>query len=346
MTLELIHTSVPKDVDGRVGFGVAAMTQHMPLPLVQELAAMSDLGSDEAAMPGWSRFSYVVVSAGGKSHSVVSRVGGCGPDYSGRPNRVAHHLVVEPQERPQTSPAVLLRAFQFEQCVPAVGRRPNGPMLPRPIALSGDLPGGTALWGRHLAPRLAESRLLVVVTGFPAGGALVALQALYAAFGPEKVWKIQCATRPGARFNPNLPMIFALDAASDIARVRAAHPASQVIDLSAPPPVEAATTSVPRPGSVPAGPGRPVPVVPPSAPAPARPSGPGSPPPSSSIPIQLAPGHPVARGSVRPAESGHRQTASQGALGGLEPALVTDIMIVLGGIMMITALVILVVKGW
>lgn len=343
MTQELVHASVPRDVDGRVGFGVVAVTEQMPPQLIQELSAMSDLASDETNSVGWARHSYVVVSAAGRSHAVVSRVGGCGPDYSGRANRVAHHVVVEPTERTQTSPGVMLRAFPFDESVPTVGRRPVGPSLPRPIALPTDVPPHAAAWGRHLASRLSDSRTVVMVTGFPAGGALAVLQALYSAFGPERAWKIQCSTRPGARFNPNLPMVYAVEGGADEAQIRATHPSAQVVDLAGPPPADAAP-AVPKPIVQGGGEPRGRAVVPPAAPpaAPPRPAGPSGPPSRSPIPlVNEAP-----RGKYPYSLTGREHPLLTPASSrGIEPGLITDIMIVVGGTMLLSAVVILASKA-
>lgn len=342
MTQELVHASVPRDVDGRVGFGVVAVTEQMPPQLIQELSAMSDLASDETNSVGWARHSYVVVSAAGRSHAVVSRVGGCGPDYSGRANRVAHHVVVEPTERTQTSPGVMLRAFPFDESVPTVGRRPVGPSLPRPIALSTDVPPYAAAWGRHLASRLSDSRTVMMVTGFPAGGALAVLQALYSAFGPERAWKIQCSTRPGARFNPNLPMVYAVEGGADEAQIRATHPSAQVVDLAGPPPADAAP-AVPKPAVRGGGEPHGRAVVPPAAPpaAPPRPAGPSGPPSRSPIPLSDEP----QLGSYPSRPHGHRPMAASSGSRGIEPGLITDIMIVVGGTMLLSAVVILASKA-
>ncbi len=77
----------------------------------------------------------------GHVHDVLSRIGPAGLDYSGRPNKYAHHVILEPEERPDGGPAWLLsqpgflrEAWEGEPRILA-----EGPPVPR-----GDRPPGIA----------------------------------------------------------------------------------------------------------------------------------------------------------------------------------------------------------
>jgi hypothetical protein len=52
--------------------------------------------------------SHLRLTVGGKVFSVLSRIGPAGLDYSGRPNKYAHHVVLEDKERSEGGPAWLL----------------------------------------------------------------------------------------------------------------------------------------------------------------------------------------------------------------------------------------------
>ena len=57
--------------------------------------------------------SHLRIAWGGKTLSVISRVGPAGLDYTQRSNICAHHVVLEPGECPAGGPAWLLRYPEF-----------------------------------------------------------------------------------------------------------------------------------------------------------------------------------------------------------------------------------------
>ena len=82
------------------------MTPHMPGPLVDRLEALSGYQPvfpphDPSAVLNPIAFSHLRLTIGGKMVSVLSRIGPAGLDYSGRPNKYAHHVVLEGAERPK-----------------------------------------------------------------------------------------------------------------------------------------------------------------------------------------------------------------------------------------------------
>jgi hypothetical protein len=132
MSMELVHASVERGLRGGSGFATAAATRGMPAQLEQALADLSAYDFHPTRAIGADRveWSHRVLTLSGKSHTVLSRIAPCGNDWSGRPNRVAHHLVLEPAERAETGPAAMLAAFEsFATEVPAVEERAAQPQL-------------------------------------------------------------------------------------------------------------------------------------------------------------------------------------------------------------------------
>lgn len=175
MSQELHYTSVPRGLKpGSRGFCTVGLTAHMPGPLVERLEALSGYQPvfpphDPSAALNPIVFSHLRLTIGGKVMNVLSRIGPAGLDYSGRPNKYAHHVVLEGSERPEGGPAWLLSQTGFMQSewdgeprefsigrVPPQGDRPAG--LARAWqALTGD--GG---WAGVLAESfLADSRKTV-----------------------------------------------------------------------------------------------------------------------------------------------------------------------------------------
>ena len=72
MSVELVHSSVPRDLDGQQGFGVAAMTRDLPRALRDELVARSD--GSELAGGAHRVVSYVVCQSGGAAWPVLTAV--------------------------------------------------------------------------------------------------------------------------------------------------------------------------------------------------------------------------------------------------------------------------------
>lgn len=133
MSFELIHTSVQKGLRGDSGFATAIATRGIPTAIEPVLAELSAYDVDSGRSVGADRIDWAhrIVNVGGKSFTVLSRTGPCGPDWSGRPNRVAHHILLSPEERAAAGPAWSLEAFSsFAESVPAVEERASGPSAP------------------------------------------------------------------------------------------------------------------------------------------------------------------------------------------------------------------------
>ena len=138
MSSELLYTSAPKGLrHGSRGFCVVLTTAGMPINLISRLEAISsyrrlfapDSGQDDKNPVG---FAHQRLNLAGSQKSVLSRVAAYGTDYSGRPNKLAHHILLETNELTPAGPAWLLsqplmRRDWFGQCeTPS-----SGPAIPR-----------------------------------------------------------------------------------------------------------------------------------------------------------------------------------------------------------------------
>ena len=233
MSFELIHTSVLRDLDGQSGFGVAAMTHDLPRPLRDALVGWSD-GSELDAVTDRA-MSYAVFHVGGSTWPVLTCVTRCGADWSGRANRVAHHLVLEPGDRCIDGPIALARAFPFASDVPDVGVR-SAPVLPKPLPLGDAPPGIDPAWFDLLADRMRAPDASRVAVRLPRGvDPVVLLAAVTAKLEPRRRWAVQWSTAASFHAGRGLPSIViapahdtqALDLSQRAPRPRAAASAHQ-----------------------------------------------------------------------------------------------------------------------
>ena len=99
--LELVFTSAKAGlIPGRSGFCSVAWTEGMPQNLVSLLENMS--GYNALYMPNDPRsaknpvsYSYQKVVYGKNELHILSRIAFAGLDYTGRTNKIAHHIIIE-----------------------------------------------------------------------------------------------------------------------------------------------------------------------------------------------------------------------------------------------------------
>lgn len=115
MSQELLYTSSQKGLDPtKRGFCTVLATAGMPSNLSGQLERLSGYkhhfpaGSDEAHQNPVA-FSHVTLRINGRETSVLSRVSDYKLDYSGRSNKLAHHVVLDHSERCDAGPAWLLQ---------------------------------------------------------------------------------------------------------------------------------------------------------------------------------------------------------------------------------------------
>ncbi|MCO8122985.1 hypothetical protein NHH03_14650 [Stieleria sp. TO1_6] len=139
MSTELLYTSAPQGLrHGSRGFCTVLTTAGMPINVIGRLESISGyspvFANDSAhAAQNPVAYSHQRLNLGGQLVSVLSRVAAYGTDYSGRSNKIAHHVTVDPTEMSAAGPAWVLqqpsviRSEWLGQCeTPAVG-----PTIPR-----------------------------------------------------------------------------------------------------------------------------------------------------------------------------------------------------------------------
>jgi hypothetical protein len=114
MSQELHYTSAPRGLKpGSRGFATVAATANLPEALADRLEGLSAYQAvyapgDPSAALNPIAYVHVRLTVGGQVQDVLSRIGPAGLDYSGRPNKYAHHVVLGPDERPEGGPAWLV----------------------------------------------------------------------------------------------------------------------------------------------------------------------------------------------------------------------------------------------
>ncbi len=100
MSQELLYTSAPRGLKpGSSGFCTVASTQGMAAPLASALESLSAYRhvfrpGDPQVHRNPIAYSHVRLNAGGRTYCVLSRVADYGQDYSGRTNKLAHHVAL------------------------------------------------------------------------------------------------------------------------------------------------------------------------------------------------------------------------------------------------------------
>ncbi len=158
---ELIYTSVPRGLRaGSQGFCTVATTANMPTGLIGPLESLSAYRHIDAAVRPVN-FSHVRMKVAGRNIDVISRVGDAGADYTGRTNKIAHHIVVDAADRPPGGPAALL--LESDLTLDAWNRDPGElpPLASLPqvdshprVAQRWAAMTGDAGWAGHVAAQL------------------------------------------------------------------------------------------------------------------------------------------------------------------------------------------------
>ncbi len=100
MSVELLYTSAPQGLrQGSRGFCTVLSTVGTPINLATRLESLSayrhlfatDSPEADSNPIAYSHFKFTLA---GQPTSVISRVAAYGADYSGRTNKLAHHVVI------------------------------------------------------------------------------------------------------------------------------------------------------------------------------------------------------------------------------------------------------------
>lgn len=175
MAYEIVYTSTPQGLkDGDRGFCTVAATEGIPGALQEQLESLS--AYRHAFAPPSDRnpvnFCYQVLRLGRDVYYVLSRIADAGIDYSGRNNKIAHHLALTTEDvrAVRSSPAALLadEEFWYDDWDGPPQRLPEG-RLPRPaLRDTSGCPGwddafGDAGWAGVLAGAIQDARETVSV---------------------------------------------------------------------------------------------------------------------------------------------------------------------------------------
>ncbi len=208
MSQELHYTSVPRGLlPGTRGFCTVACTPNMSGPLRERLESLS--GYQQVYPPHDPKvglnpvvFSHHRLNLGGRSYSVLSRVCFAGLDYTSRSNKYAHHVVLDPAERPAGGPAWLLGQpgfmepiWQGEPRFIAAGRTPPQGDQPAGIAHAWQSLTGDAGWAGTLAESFqADPRRPAFLIFEPGMDLLPLLVEALALLPPENRWEVEFST--------------------------------------------------------------------------------------------------------------------------------------------------------
>ena len=208
MTQELIYTSAPRGLrPGSQGFCTVVSTQGMPVNLARQLETLS--GYRHLFPPGSPQesknpvlYAHLHIRIGDQPYHVLSRIATAGVDYSRRSNKLAHHVVLKPEELPPSGPAWLLSqpGFMETQWDGKVRLLPAGravPADPSPVGLPGaslwHQTTGDAGWAGLLAETAFSSQPAVLLV--PVGMDPLPLLAEALALLPAQYrWKVTFTT--------------------------------------------------------------------------------------------------------------------------------------------------------
>ena len=114
MPYEVVNTSSARGLtEGHAGFCDVIRTRGLPEEITPLLAPLNFY--DHALGRGRPAHGVRTIRFGGHLWGVVSRVVANGNDYTGRPNRLAHHVVMPPSELDSYNPADILLHFAFRE---------------------------------------------------------------------------------------------------------------------------------------------------------------------------------------------------------------------------------------
>jgi len=118
MIHSLVHTSASKTLSGGSGFGVVAQTDNFPVHISRIVTNNSGYQFSKSKLCTNQDFSTVIFAhwsipkEDGGQH-VVTKISPCSTDQSGRPNRIAQHLIFDSEDMPRSGPASFATQFNW-----------------------------------------------------------------------------------------------------------------------------------------------------------------------------------------------------------------------------------------
>ena len=254
MSFELVYTSVPRGLSpNSSGFCTVAATAGISRVALMMLEGLSAYEfryrlSDAQADLNPPNFAHTVISSGSERHSVLSRIGFSGADYSGRANKIAHHVLLTAPDRVAAGPAAMM-AHMRDDVFHRHWSDPPGELAARSMAalMSGVSAGqgpaqlwqqvtGDAGWGGMLAKAAIENPAMpaYVIYDLPGPDILGLLAESLRVLDESRRWQVTFATYytsmpAGCFYNWR-----AVLAGSPAAREALRFPNATVIDLTRP----------------------------------------------------------------------------------------------------------------
>jgi len=242
MAQELLFTSAPRGLKpGSSGPCTVQMSDSMPPLLMQRLEVLSIYRVANDGHEPIPSLSHVVVDMNGMRRHIVSRVAHSGTDHAGRPNRLAHHLVLHGEELGLGGPSWLVQQPIFKtkwdgRVTHLEGEAwlPEGPTQPVHVCANWKTVAGDAGWAGVVAEAaLASSPKPVWIIHRRHVPVLALLDEVVSVVPPRERWKITFSTQftqplPGAECT----IRFCLDG-SDAAQATL-HAEGLILNLSAP----------------------------------------------------------------------------------------------------------------
>ncbi|RME74168.1 MAG: hypothetical protein D6776_05755, partial [Planctomycetota bacterium] len=199
MALELLYTSAPRGLrPGTSGFCTVLRSRGLSEALQRRLEALSGYRPLEGGPTSPAAHAHWRLRVGGRVLDVLSRVAPCGVDHSGRENKLAHHLLLEPHERAAAGPAWLLRDGRWlrtrwdgtvGECEP-VRDLPQGDQEPRRCE-NWERACGDAGWAGALADRfLRDGSKPVWLLYEPGLDVLALVDEALALLPPDRRWEV------------------------------------------------------------------------------------------------------------------------------------------------------------
>ena len=207
MIEEIIYTSAEKGLKaGSRGFCTVVSTAGMAINIAERLESMSGYRhafpmQDPRARLNPVNYSHVTLRIGGKNSHVISRVADAGQDYSGRTNKLAHHLMIDDISRFAAGPARLMGekgvlVSQWDGSVRTVPAR-NLPMVAVPGSI--ELTAWKALtgdsgWAGWVAEQLTKDKGPVSVIFPPGTDTLMLVREVLDILPPIQQWSVTFST--------------------------------------------------------------------------------------------------------------------------------------------------------
>jgi len=203
MSYELIHTSAPRGLrPGSRGFTTVAMTDGLPPLWRERLESLSAYEAPSQTNELPILHAHLICKVAGTSAHVLSRVGPCGLDYSGRSNRIAHHLLLDDNECPVAGPAWLLQQADLFRKRRDDGPQifPFGPNVPSgneaaQVCTAWQQMSGDAGWAGRLIQSLREQPSLPsYIIYAPGTDVLPLVREAIALLPPQERWQVTFST--------------------------------------------------------------------------------------------------------------------------------------------------------